>query len=156
MTTTPTIPKLTAETRQELVDLTVSLAWHLDHEQWDELPELFTERVLLDYTSLNGGAPTLVPRADMIAKWRTNRTPLKATQHLLGNHLVTRTGETTAVATAMFQATHLLPNDQGGPLWTLGGEYAYSFVDADGTWLIDGLTMKLLWADGNRNIRDLR
>lgn len=98
----------------------------------------------------------MVPRAEMIAKWRTNRTPLKATQHLVGNHLVTITDDASATATAMFQATHLLPNDQGGPLWTLGGEYGYSFTRADGAWLIDGLAMSVLWADGNRNIRDIR
>ncbi|GAA3536609.1 nuclear transport factor 2 family protein [Amycolatopsis ultiminotia] len=156
MTIAPTTSTLSLETRQELVDLIVRMAWYLDHEQWAEMPNLFTDRVLLDYTNLNGGEPSLVPRAEMITKWKTNRTPLKATQHLLGNHLVSLTGDGTAVATAMFQATHLLPNDQGGPLWTLGGEYAYSFVQVDGAWRIDGLTMKLLWADGNRNIRDLR
>ena len=155
MTLSTTEPASTADTRQTLVDLTLRMAWYLDHEQWDDIRSLFTGTVRLDYTSINGGEPTSVPCADMIAKWRTNRTPLKATQHLLSNHLVTITGEA-AIATAMFQATHLLPNDQGSPLWTLGGEYAYTFTRADGTWLIDSLAMKILWADGNRNIRDLR
>jgi 3-phenylpropionate/cinnamic acid dioxygenase small subunit len=156
MTTSTALTASTADTRQTLVELTLRMAWYLDHKQWDAMPALFTGMVRLDYTSLNGGQPTTVPRADMIAKWRTNRTPLKATQHLISNHLVTITDDAAATATAMFQAIHLLPNDQGGPLWTLGGEYAYSFTRVDGSWLIDGLAMRLLWADGNRNIRDLR
>jgi 3-phenylpropionate/cinnamic acid dioxygenase small subunit len=156
MTTSMASTTSMADTRQTLVELTLRMAWYLDHEQWDAMPALFTETVCLDYTSLNGGEPTMVRRTDMIAKWCTNRTPLKATQHLVTNHLVTITNDSAATATAMFQATHLLPNDQGGPLWTLGGEYAYTFTRTDGTWLIAGLAMKLLWADGNRNIRDLR
>lgn len=156
MTIARTTPTLTSDIRQTLVDLTLRMAWYLDHEEWDAMPALFTDPVRLDYTSLNGGQPSIVARADMIAKWRTNRTPLKATQHLISNHLVTITSDDAATATALFQATHLLPNDQGGPLWTLGGEYAYAFSRVDDAWLIDGLTMNLLWADGNRNIRDLR
>lgn len=140
--------------RTEVVELTLRMAWHLDHCEWDSLVSLFTDEVLLDYTSLNGGEPVHVPRPDVIAKWRSNRSGLKATQHLLGNHIVTLDGDT-ATATAMFQATHSLPNDFGGPLWTLGGEYRYGFVRTEEGWRISALTMNILWADGNRNIRDL-
>jgi len=156
MTIAPTAPTSTSDVRQTLIDLTVRMGRYIDHQNWDAMPALFAHTVRLDYSSLNGGEPAVVPRADMIAKWRTNRTPLKATQHLVSNHLITITGPITATGTAMFQATHLLPNDQGGPLWTLGGEYTYSFTCAGSAWLIDGLALTLLWADGNRNIRDLR
>lgn len=142
--------------RDELIELTIKMGWYLDHKQWDLLPQIFTEEVTLDYTSLNGGDVALVPRQSMISKWIENREPLTATQHLVSNHLVTQLSDTSAHATAMFQATHLKPNDQGGPLWTLGGEYTYSFANIAGAWFISGLAMKMLWADGNRNIRDLR
>ncbi|WP_338891962.1 nuclear transport factor 2 family protein [Rhodococcus sovatensis] len=156
MTSVESPVKVELAVRQHLVDLTVRMAWYLDHQQWDLMPTLFTPEVSLDYTSLNGGEVTAVSRDVMIGKWRENRTPLDATQHLLSNHLVTFTGDESAHGTAMFQATHRKANDQGGPLWTLGGEYHYTFSAGGGTWLIGGLAMNILWADGNRNIRDLR
>ncbi len=55
----------------------------------------------------------------------------------------------------MFQATHLLPNPLGGPIWTLGGEYHYRLERRGETWRVSALTMKIIWADGNRHIRDL-
>ncbi|MCZ0997894.1 nuclear transport factor 2 family protein [Streptomyces mirabilis] len=140
--------------RYEIVELCTRMGWHLDHCQWDELVDLFTEEIRLDYTSLNGGEPVTLPRKDVIEKWRSNREGLAATQHLVSNQLVDVDGDT-AVATAMFQATHLLPNDFGGPLWTLAGEYRYVLLRTADGWRITGLTMSIIWAEGNRNIRDL-
>jgi hypothetical protein len=140
--------------RAEIIDLSVRMGWHLDHCEWDQLTDLFTDDVLLDYTSLNGGAPELTPRKDVVARWQGNREGLTATQHLLSNQLVTIDGDT-ATATAMFQATHLLPNPYGGPLWTLGGQYRYGLTRGAFGWRISALAMSIIWADGNRNIRDL-
>lgn len=140
--------------RTEIIELSIRMAWHLDHCEWDQLTDLFTDEVLLDYTSLNGGEPTLTPRKDVIARWRSNREGLAATQHLVSNQIVTLDGDA-ATASAMFQATHLLPNPHGGPLWTLGGRYRYGLTRTSFGWRISALAMAIIWADGNRNIRDL-
>lgn len=60
-----------------------------------------------------------------------------------------------AVATAQFQATHILPNPHGGPVWTLGGHYRFGLVRDDGGWRIDALTMTATWATGNQQIMTL-
>lgn len=140
--------------RYEIVELCGRMAWHLDHCEWDRLVELFTDEILLDYTSLNGGEPVTLPRKEVIEKWRGNREGLTATQHLVSNQVVQLHGDT-ADATAMFQATHLLPNRFGGPTWTLGGEYHYGLTRGTDGWLIRSLAMNIIWADGNRHIRDL-
>lgn len=72
----------------QIAGLCARIGWHLDHCQWDELPDLFTDEVALDYTSLNGGEPVTVPRKAMVQKWRENREGLAATQHLISNQLV--------------------------------------------------------------------
>ncbi|MEE1784160.1 nuclear transport factor 2 family protein [Streptomyces sp. SP17BM10] len=140
--------------RNEIIELCARMGWHLDHCEWDELADLFTDEISLDYTSLNGGEPVTLPREDVIAKWRGNREGLTATQHLIANQLVDVDGDG-ATATAMFQATHLLPNRFGAPTWTLGGEYRYRLTRTAGGWRISALAMAIIWADGNRNIRDL-
>ncbi|MFJ8982402.1 nuclear transport factor 2 family protein [Streptomyces sp. NPDC102282] len=140
--------------RYEIVELCTRMGWHLDHCQWEQLVSLFTDDIRLDYTSLNGGEPVTLPRKDVIEKWRSNREGLAATQHLVSNQLVDVDGDS-AEATAMFQATHLLPNQFGGPLWTLAGEYRYGLLRTPDGWRISALTMSIIWAEGNRNIRDL-
>jgi hypothetical protein len=140
--------------RLDIVELCARVGWHLDHCEWDLLLDSFTDEVSLDYTSLNGGDVLLLSREDVIGKWRTNREGLAATQHLIANQIVDLDGDM-ATATAMFQATHLLPNRYGAPTWTLGGRYRYGMTRTAAGWRISSLAMSVIWADGNRHIRDL-
>ncbi|MDH6574756.1 nuclear transport factor 2 family protein [Kitasatospora sp. MAP5-34] len=138
--------------RLDIVDVCTRMCWHTDKREWEQLRSaVFAEKVLVDYTSLNGGEPAELAADDLIAAWRGLLSELTATQHLLTNHLV-RTDGDTAVATADFQATHLLPNALGGPMWTLGGHYRFTLRRSAAEWRIDGLTMTAVWAEGNRQI----
>jgi SnoaL-like protein len=140
--------------RAEISDVCRRVGWCMDQCAWDQLPDLFAEEVLLDYSSLTGVQPTAVPRKEMIEAWRRNREGLAATQHMISNQLVTVEGDV-AKASAMFQATQYLPNPYGGPLWRLGGEYRYRLLRTADGWRISALTMIIGWAEGNRHIRDL-
>ncbi|MFH8386523.1 nuclear transport factor 2 family protein [Kitasatospora sp. NPDC018058] len=138
--------------RLDIVDVCTRMCWHTDKREWDRLrTEVFADELLVDYTSLNGGEPAELAASDLITAWRNLLCGLTATQHLLTNHLVRTEGDT-AVATADFQATHLLPNALGGPLWTLGGHYRFTLRRTAAGWRIDGLTMTAVWAEGNRQI----
>jgi SnoaL-like domain len=152
--TTTVITEGLLRDRAEISEMPARMAWGLDHCEWSGMVELFTEEVRVDYTSLNGGEPMMVPRKDLIEKWRGNREGLAATQHMVSNQLVDVTGDT-AVVTAMFQATHVLPNPYGGPTWTLGGRYTYGLIRQPEGWRINSITMNIMWAEGNRHIRDL-
>ncbi|MEU5693119.1 nuclear transport factor 2 family protein [Actinosynnema sp. NPDC020468] len=136
---------------REIVDTTVRLAWLADHRRWDELADVFAERVTVDYTSLNGGEPVTLAAADLIAGWRAGLGFLDATQHLVTNHLVEVDGDR-AAATAQFQAVHVRAGAVGDPTWTLGGHYRFGLVRTDAGWRIDAMTMTKTWATGNRAI----
>jgi SnoaL-like domain len=140
--------------RAAIADLCRRVGWCLDHCAWNGLADLFTDEILLDYSSLTGvpGAP--VKRGDMIRAWRRGREGLAASQHMISNQLVEIDGDS-ATATAMFQATQFLPNPHGAPLWRLGGDYGYRLERTAGGWRINALTMTVTWADGNRHIREL-
>ncbi|MFI9503721.1 nuclear transport factor 2 family protein [Nocardia sp. NPDC052566] len=140
--------------RAEISDICRRVGWYLDTCAWDDMTELFTDEVLLDYRSLTGQPAETISRDQIIQAWRRNREGLTATQHMISNQLVEVHGDT-ASATAMYQATQYLPNPHGGPLWRLGGEYHYRLVRESGRWRISALTMIMRWADGNRHIRDL-
>ncbi|MFJ5974637.1 nuclear transport factor 2 family protein [Streptomyces sp. NPDC093060] len=140
--------------RLDIVEVCTRMCWHTDKREWESLrSSVFAEKVLVDYSSLNGGGPAEMAVDDLIEAWRTLLSPLTSTQHLLTNHLVRLSGDT-ALATADFQATHLLPNALGGPLWTLGGHYRFALSRTPAGWRINGLTMTADWADGNRKIME--
>ncbi|MEU5306664.1 nuclear transport factor 2 family protein [Streptomyces noursei] len=140
--------------RLDIIEVCTRMCWHTDKREWELLRSaVFAEMVHVDYTSLNGGKPADMAADELIDVWRALLSGLASTQHLITNHLVRISGDT-AVATADFQATHLLPNALGGPLWTLGGHYRFTLRRTPAGWRIDGLTMTADWAKGNRQIME--
>ena len=145
----------TIEERTAIVDVTTRMAWLADRRDWDALVAgVFVDRVQLDYTSLTGGEPATLAPADIVAGWRRGLGGLDATQHLVSNHLVDIDGDR-AVATAQFQATHVLANPSGDRVWTLGGHYRFELARRSDGWRIDALTMTVTWATGNQQIMAL-
>ena len=142
------------EERTAIVDVTTRMAWLADRRDWDALAGVFAEQVQLDYTSLTGGEPATLAAADIVAGWRRGLGGLDATQHLVSNHLVDIEGDR-AVATAQFQATHVLANPHGDPVWTLGGRYRFGLVRGGDGWRIDAVTMTVTWATGNQQVMTL-
>jgi hypothetical protein len=137
--------------RIAVIEVCTRMAWHTDRREWAELREIFSEKVRLDYTSLNGGEPVELTPDQIVGGWSELLGALDATQHLITNHLVTVDGDS-AGCTASFQATHVLANRFGAPLWTLGGTYRFDLVRHHGSWLIAGVEMTVVWADGNKDL----
>ncbi|MDX3006569.1 nuclear transport factor 2 family protein [Kribbella solani] len=130
----------------DIIETCTRMAWYADHREWGQLAEVFADKVALDYTSLNGGAPVSLAPAQIIDGWQSALGAYAATHHLLGNHLVTVNGDA-AVCTASFQATHRKTDDT---LWTLGGTYRFDLVRIGSGWRIIGVVMTATWNDGSR------
>jgi hypothetical protein len=142
--------------RDLIIDTTTRVAWYADQRRWDDIPGLFAEKVILDYTSLTGGEPATVTPTDIAASWQASLGGLDATQHLVSNHLVELAQDgASAIATAQFLATHLLANQQGGPTWSLGGHYHWTLRRVNDAWKIESMTMTATWASGNQQIMAL-
>lgn len=140
--------------RAAVVEATIRMAWLADLRDWDALGDVLADEVRLDYTSLHGGEPATLPRDEVLAQWRAGLSGLDATQHLLGNHLVDVDGDR-AVATTQFQATHVLANPHGAPIWTLGGRYRHELARGREGWRITAVTMTATWGAGNQRVMDL-
>ncbi|MGN9837063.1 nuclear transport factor 2 family protein [Nonomuraea sp. H19] len=82
--------------RLDVIDTCARMAWHADQREWDRLAGVFADEVRLDYTSLNGGEPVSLTPEQIVDAWKAVLGGFEATQHLLGNHLVTIDGDTTA------------------------------------------------------------
>ena len=52
--------------RTEIIDTITRLFWSTDHHAWDDVEAVFADRVLLDYTSLQGGEPATLAPAEIV------------------------------------------------------------------------------------------
>jgi SnoaL-like domain len=141
----------TAQQRADVIEAATLMFWYVDIRDWDAFPGVFADRVILDYTAIWGGEPATSTPGQIRTDWSKLLGAFDATQHLLGNHLVTVDGDH-AELTAVFQAIHLLANRFGSPRWTLGGTYRIGLAYVDNRWLIDTVVMTPTWADGNKDI----
>ncbi|MEU1430219.1 nuclear transport factor 2 family protein [Nocardia sp. NPDC005746] len=144
----------TAQQRADIIEAVTRLFWFIDIRDWDAFPGVFADVVTLDYSSVWGGEPATVNPGRIRADWESLIGAFDATQHLLGNHLVTVDGDR-AELTAVFQAVHLLANPLGSPRWTLGGTYRIGLRLVAGVWKVEAMVMTAQWADGNKDIMNL-
>jgi SnoaL-like domain len=142
------------EDRLAILELIGRLVLVLDARDWDELGSLFTDTVYSDRTSLLGGDPVTVGRADFVAGWRQTLQNLDAVHHVVTSHVITFDGDRATCAANML-GTHVYTNHSGGPIWTVGGRHDYQLERTPDGWRIAGLTFTLQWATGNMNIVNL-
>ncbi|MFE0649503.1 nuclear transport factor 2 family protein [Streptomyces sp. NPDC059534] len=146
---TTDIEQLTA--RLDVQDTVSRLFWYVDERSWDQLADVFAEEVLMDYTSLFGGTPELVPGPEQAKRWSEQLGHLLSTQHVVTNVLSHIAGDE---ATCTANVTAHLRGDtaMGSPLWRNGGTYGLTLRHTDGTWRVSGLRAALRWADGNPGV----
>ena len=74
---------------KEVEDVISRLGLYIDSKEWAKLEDVLDKQVELDYRSLFGGSVEKIPGSEVIARWKSLLTPLKATQHMIVNMLVT-------------------------------------------------------------------
>jgi hypothetical protein len=132
--------------RQAVVDVCVNYALALDSRDWARLRECFTAEAVADYGgAINAGYDAIE------ATCRAALEPLDASQHLLGNHLVTLDAANRDAATSVcyFQAQHVKAGLAGGPHFVVAGRYDDGLVRTDRGWRIQHRTLTIMWTSGN-------
>ena len=138
--------------RQEIEEIVDQLGLRIDAKEWLEFDEILAETVELDYVSLFGGQVEMLPRAEVISRWKMQLAPLKATQHIITNLHITIKPDNTADCAANVLATHVRPNVMGDALWTLGGRYDFQLLHEGGRWRISAIKLTVLWTTGNPQV----
>ncbi len=135
--------------RDAITNAVNQIAIMADLRNWEACRAAFSDRVETDYTSLTGGEPSTVTAEDLVKGWETffSQT-FKVTQHLIGSHVVTSTGDT-ATCLSNFQAHHVYLDTTKGT-WTLGGIYEHGLIRTPQGWRVNRMKMTWTWESGNR------
>lgn len=146
----PNVQSMNSTTdRDTIINAVNQIAIMADLRNWDACRHAFSDRVTTDYTSLTGGEPATVNAEDLVKGWETffSQT-FKVTQHLIGSHVVTITGDT-ATCLSNFQAHHVYLDTTKGT-WTLGGIYEHDLIQTSQGWKVNRMKMTWTWESGNR------
>ena len=133
--------------RQEIIDLTISYAWLLDHGPRERLDTVFTEDAVCDYmTVIVEGLPAIIEKV-------TNALgPLDASQHIISNQQVTIDGDT-ATCRCYLHAQHTLRGTEGGDNFIIAGRYDDKLVRTPAGWRITFRKLTRDWTVGNPGVR---
>lgn len=129
--------------RQAVMDVCTTYALALDARDWERLRLCFTDDAVADY----GG--TVNQGYDAIEQTcRTALEPLSASQHLIGNHLVSVDSDR-ATSTCYFQAQHVMPGLPEGSTYVVAGRYDDELARTSSGWRIARRTLSVMWTSGN-------
>ena len=126
----------------------------IDTRDWALYRAIFTDEVAIDFSSYDGNPARVMTADEWVAGVRPLFTALDATQHSMSNPLVEVDGER-ATCRMYMQAEHFLENDRGAPDFAIGGYYDDRLRRTDRGWLIDAVTLTVLWRRGNADIMQL-
>ena len=126
----------------------------IDTRDYALLRSVFTDRITMDFQDYSGQAPATLDADDWVAGCRRLFDGLDATHHVMTNPIIDIQGDAAHCRMHM-TAEHFLKNERGSSLYAIGGYYVDQLSRTDGRWLINAVTLKLLWQRGNRDIMEL-
>lgn len=116
----------------------------LDTKDWPTLANVFLPDATADLSS----GVDLIGLDAIVDRIRNALDFLDDSQHLVGNHEVTVTGDT-ATHRCYLQAQHVRRAATGGPNYLVGGRYEDRLVRTTDGWRIARRTLTVMWTDGN-------
>ena len=137
--------------RLAISDVQLRYAMGADTRDWVLYRSCFTDEIDTDFTSVFGGQPRRGNADRFVEAARRFLTGLKATQHMITNHVITIEGDE-ATCVAYVQARHYLPNETGDADQTMFGYYTNRFVRTPDGWKISACKLTVTWNSGNWGI----
>jgi 3-phenylpropionate/cinnamic acid dioxygenase small subunit len=129
---------------QAITEVCYRYATALDQRDWAALRTCFTSDATAYYRDQN---PSLgYPAIEM--RLRSALVPLSASQHLIGNVVVTLAGDE-AHSVCYLQAQHVRNGTDGGDTLIIAGRYTDHFVRIPDGWRIAERRLETIWTDGN-------
>lgn len=144
---------------QEVIRSADAIDAAVDAKDWDLARSLFADDIAVNFTSLVGGEPAIIPVDALIDGWADNLKPSKTSFHLRGNHRVSFSGDDRAQMLSHGYAWNrmeagALPENGGEALWEVWGVYEHGFERRPSGWLVTSMTFTVTAERGNGYVRD--
>jgi SnoaL-like domain len=119
----------------------------LDGRDWSSLSTVFTQDAEAYYLDM----PACIGYQAIEDTCRTSLSVLDASQHLIGNVVVSLDGNDpdSAECICYLQAQHVKAGTAGGDLFIIAGRYLDRFVRTADGWRIKRRSLEAIWTDGN-------
>jgi len=140
--------------RAAISDVQLRYATGIDMRDWPLYRSCFTDEIDTDFSSAVGAPAQPMKADDWVEFARRTIDGMKATQHMITNHVITLHGDE-ADCVAYVQARHHLPNESGGSNQVMYGFYTNRFVRTPGGWKIRACKLTITWNEGNMHIFEL-
>jgi hypothetical protein len=140
--------------RAAISDVQLRYATGVDSRDWPLYRSCFTDEIETDFSSAVGRPPQRMKADDWVEFARRTINGMKATQHMITNHVITLDGDE-ATCVAYVQARHHLPNETGGSDQVMYGYYSNQFVRTSDGWKIRACKLTITWNEGNMHIFEL-
>ena len=125
--------------------LVESVVTCIDRHDFEALESLYADKVVRDYTSLNGGEPEITTNTALMMRWARHLPGFDRTRHSLANMTATVTGDTARVE-ADVVADHWIDD----LLWTVRGRHIYELGRSGRDWRVTGQTFVFQGEEGSR------
>lgn len=136
---------------QMIIETVNKLFISVDNRDWDNAKSIFSDTVLLDYTSMTGGEPATLTPDQIIDSWKGILPGFDKTHHQLGNYIIEANSDIAKVF-CYGTATHYLANESNNNLWTVVGSYDLELKIINNTWRITKMKFNLKYIDGNTDL----
>ena len=133
--------------RLDVLDAVHRFAAALDGRDWPAYRAAFTDEITIDYSSYRPGSIGPMAADEWVARATRLFPGLDGTQHTISNARVTIAGDR-AVCESYVRAAHALD----GEVYTIAGHYSHGLVRSAAGWLIDHVTLRVAWSEGDREV----
>ena len=137
--------------REQIIETINWLFISVDNMDWQKVKSIFSDSVLLDYSSMTGGQPANLEADQIIDSWKGIFPGFNKTHHQVGNYIV----EVDSLSAKVFcygTATHYLENKSGNNVWTVVGSYDFELQSVGNDWRVTKMKFNLKYIDGNKEL----
>ena len=143
----------------EMIRVADAIDAAVDAKDWELTRSYFTDTITVDFSSLAGGEPAIIPADALIEGWSGNLTEEKASFHQRGNHLITSESPDAATMTSHGYAVNRMERggeeaNGGDPIWEVWGVYGHGFERTAEGWRVNAMSLDVTAQRGNDFVRD--
>jgi hypothetical protein len=133
--------------QQNVIDIVIQLFAGADERDWQKVKNTMAKEVLLDYTSMAGGEPTVLSPQQIAKAWAEFLPGFDKTHHQLSDFKV-NIQDNFATASYFGKADHFIDDE----IWTVEGNYMTELKKEGDNWLITTHKFDLITQSGNASL----